>query len=63
MFAKNLLASIAAASILLATFIANAAQPAAAAPVCAKATMIREDGAIVTRTVCVVSLPVARGGK
>jgi len=51
----SLRTTIATAALLLAPAIARAAAPAPPAPRCATATMIRpSDGAIVTRTVCVI---------
>lgn len=53
---RSILAAATSAAILLTTLLADAT-PAPPAPRCARATYIRpSDGAIVTRTVCVVEV-------
>jgi hypothetical protein len=61
--AHTALSAATSAAILLTALMADAATPPAAppAPRCASATYIRADGAIVTRTVCVLTADAARG--
>jgi hypothetical protein len=60
--AHTAISAATSAAILLTALLADAAPPAPA-PRCAKATYIRADGAIVTRTVCVVAQSNSEVGK